>query len=57
MVFPGQRHSDLGGYRITIEVINGGGKTLLSTVRLYGMNVSPSGALDMSRSLHLIIDY
>ena len=38
-------------------VIDSGKNILLSVVRLYGMEVPPSEALDMNGSLHLIIGY
>ena len=38
-------------------VISGGEEIPLSAVRLYGMGVPPSKALDMSGSLHLTIGY
>ena len=41
------------GQRIT----SGGEKTPLSAIRPCGMEVPPSKALDMTRSLHLTIDY
>ena len=50
-----QHYDDLGGHGITIEIKYGG--TLLSAVRRYGMGVIPNMALDMCRSLHLIILY
>ena len=37
--------------------MGGGEETPLSAVRLYGMRVPPSEAIDISRSPHLIIAY
>ena len=50
-----RRLDDLNGHRITIEVIDGVGKKPLSAIRLSGISVPSNGALDMSRSLYLII--
>ena len=44
---------DLGGYGITMAIMHGKIRTLLSIVRLYGMNVTHSLALDMNESPHL----
>ena len=41
----------------TIEVMGDSRETPLNVVRLYVMEILPSGALDISRSLHLIISY
>ena len=40
-----------------MEVMHGGGGTLLSAVRSCGMDVTPKKALDMYRSPHLTISY
>ena len=40
-----------------MEVMHGGGRTPLSTVRPCGMGVTPSKALDMYGSPHLTISY
>ena len=39
------------------EVMDGGEEILLSGIRLYGMEVLPSKALDMSGSSYLTISY
>ena len=50
MVFFHRHHGNLDGH-------GSGRGTLLSVVRLCGMNVTPSMALDMCRNLHLTIPY
>ena len=52
-----QHYGDLDGHRTIVEVIHGGGETLLSAVRLYGMDVTPRKSLDMYGSPHLTILY
>ena len=49
------RHLD--GHKINVEVIHGGRKTLLSTIRLCRMDIICSVALDMSGCLHQIDPY
>ena len=52
------RHcNDSNGQGTIIEIIGGGEKTPLNTIRLFGMEVPPSGALNMSRSPYLTIGY
>ena len=41
----------------TIKITTGGEERPLNTVRLCRMGLQPSKALDMSKSLHLIINY
>ena len=53
----GQYHGDLDSHGIIMEVTHGGGRILLSTIRLCGMDIIPSMALDMYKSLHLTILY
>ena len=50
-----QQCGDLDGYGITMKVMHGDGRTLLSAVRLCGMDVIPNMVLDICRNLHLII--
>ena len=57
MVFPYQHCGDLGGQGTTIRVTGGGEETPRSVIRLCGMGIPPSGALDMNRSLLVIIGY
>ena len=38
-------------------IMGGGGETLLSTIRVYGMGIPPSGTLNTNGSLYLIIGY
>ena len=54
-----QHYRNLRGQKATMGVRSDGKaqETPLSTVRLYKMGIPPSGALDISRSLHLIIGY
>ena len=40
-----------------MEIMYDGGETLLSMIRPCGMDIIPSLALDMYRSLHQIISY
>ena len=47
----------MGGYRVTMKVIHGGGGIPLRVVRLYGMDVISSLALDMYKSVHRAILY
>ena len=44
-------------HEFIIEIMDGGRDATLSIVRPCGMDVLPSGALDMSGSLNLTIDY
>ena len=48
---------DLDGHGAIVGVIHGGGETLLSAIRPYGMGVTHRKALDMYRSPHLTISY
>ena len=57
MVALSQHHGDLDGHGAIMEVMHGGSGTPLSAVRLFGMGVTPSKALDMYRSPHLTISY
>ena len=57
MVALGQHRGDLDGHGAIMEVMHGGGGTPLSTVRLYGMGITPIKALDMYGSPHLTISY
>ena len=57
MVAFGRHHGDLDGHGAIIEVMHGGGGTLLSTVRPCGMDVTPNKELDMYGSSHLMILY
>ena len=57
MVALGQYHGDLNGHGAIMEVIHGGGGTLLSAVRPCGMDVTPRKALDMYENRHLTIPY
>ena len=50
MVALDQHRSDLDGYGAILGVMHGGDGTLLSMIRLYGMNVISRKALDMYRS-------
>ena len=49
-----RHYGDLDGHEVIMKVIEGGEKTLLSTIRPCGMDV-PSRALDMSGSLNFMI--
>ena len=57
MVALGQHHADFDGHRAIMEVMHGGGGTLLSMIRPCGMGVTPRKALDMYGSSHLTIPY
>ena len=57
MVALGQLRGDLDGHRAIMEVMHGGGGTLLSVIRPCKMDVTPNKALDMYGSPHLIIPY
>ena len=50
-------HDDPKGQSSTIKITNGGEETPLSVIRLCGMEIPPSRALDMSGSPYLIIGY
>ena len=52
-----QQCGDLDGHRVTIEIMYGGERTLLYTIRSCRMDVTFNLALNMCRSLHLIISY
>ena len=47
MISSSQHYGDMGGYE----------EIPLSTIKSYEMRIPPSGALNMSKSLHLIIGY
>ena len=53
MVALGQHRGDLDGHGAIMEVMHGSGRTLLSVVRLCGMEVTPKKALDMYGNSHL----
>ena len=57
MVALRQHCGDLNGYRTIMEVMHGGGGTLLSVVRPCEMDITPKKALDMYGSLYLTISY
>ena len=57
MVALGQYRGDLDGHGAIMGVMHGGGETPLSTVRPYGMDVTPRKALNMYGSPHLTISY
>ena len=57
MVALGQHRGDFDGHGAIMGVMHGGGGTLVSTVRPCGMIITPRKALDMYRSLHMIIPY
>ena len=57
MVALGQHYSDLDGHETIMEVMHGGGGTLLSMVRPCRMGVTPKKALDIYGSLYLTIPY
>ena len=47
----------MGGHRVTIGVMHGGRRILLSVVKPCGMDEIPSMTLDMYENPHLIICY
>ena len=57
MVFSYWYYSDFGGQRATIGITGGSEKIPLSIIKSCGMEIPPSGTLDMNGSLHLIINY
>ena len=57
MVFLYWHHSDLSCQGATLWVTGGGAKTPLRAITLCRMGVLPNGALNMSESLHLTINY
>ena len=57
MVVLRQHRGDLDGHGTIMGVMHGGGGIPLSTVRPYGMGVTPKKALDMYGSPHLTIPY
>ena len=57
MVALRQHRGDLDGYGTIMEIMHGGGGTLLSAVRPCGMGVTHRKALDMYGSPYLTIPY
>ena len=57
MVALNQHYGELDGHGAIMGVMHGRSGTPPSAVRLCGMDITPSKALDMYRSLHLIIPY
>ena len=57
MVALGQHYGDLDGHAAIMEVMHGGGGTLVSAVRPCRMDVTRRKALDMYGSPHLTIPY
>ena len=57
MVSSSRHFGDVGGHRITMEVMHGGGRTLLSVIRLCGTEVIFNMTLNMCRSPHITIFY
>ena len=57
MVALDQYCGDLSGHGAIIGIMHGGGGTLLSAVRPFGMDVTPKKALDMYGSPHVTIPY
>ena len=52
-----QHRGDLDGHGAIIEVMHGGGRRPLSTIRPCGMDITPKKALDMYGSPQLTIFY
>ena len=57
MVFLCQHYANLSGQGMTIGIMGGDEETLFSMIRVCGMGVPPTRALNMSERPHLTIDY